>query len=178
MRRMPQLGRFGGFSRDQVTLEIEDIVDGGMGGSEALSLTLGFEPLHLSLASSDGEMAVFDPIVVAQSARLMPVLALWYLERSGVRGEAVGDDPLWDCQDFRVRAGIMGKKESLYVPTQGAGNTADLLDQLLAGGDAAAALQQGGLLDTFKNALAERALHAEVDHPFGHEGQAGNNRNG
>lgn len=28
-----------------------------------------------------------------------------------------------DCQDFRVRAGIMGKKESHYVPTQGTGDT-------------------------------------------------------
>ena len=37
---------------------------------------------------------------------------------------------------------------------------ADLLDQLLAGGDAAAALQQGGLLDSLKKALAERALRA------------------
>ena len=27
-----------------------------------------------------------------------------------------------DCQDFRVRAGIMGKKEAHYVPTQGAGD--------------------------------------------------------
>jgi len=26
----------------------------------------------------------------------------------------------WDCQDFRVWAGIMGKKETHYVPTQGA----------------------------------------------------------
>ncbi len=28
-----------------------------------------------------------------------------------------------DCQDFRVWAGIMGKKESHYVPTQGTGDT-------------------------------------------------------
>ena len=55
---------------------------------------------------------------------------------------------------------------------------ADLLDQLLAGGDAAAALQQGGLLDSLKKALAERALNAEMDHHLGHEEQAGNNRNG
>ena len=55
---------------------------------------------------------------------------------------------------------------------------ADLLDQLLAGGDAAAALQQGGLLDSLKKALAERALNAEMDHHLGHEDQAGNNRNG
>ena len=30
---------------------------------------------------------------------------------------------LGDCQDFRVWAGIMGKKESHYVPTQGTGDT-------------------------------------------------------
>jgi len=29
----------------------------------------------------------------------------------------------WDCQDFRVRAGIMGKKESHYVTTQRACDT-------------------------------------------------------
>ena len=33
-----------------------------------------------------------------------------------------GVGALWNCQDFRVRAGIMGKKESHYVPTQGAGD--------------------------------------------------------
>ena len=54
----------------------------------------------------------------------------------------------------------------------------DLLDQLLAGGDAAAALQQGGLLDSLKKALAERALNAEMDHHLGHADEAGNNRNG
>ena len=55
---------------------------------------------------------------------------------------------------------------------------ADLLDQLLAGGDAAAALQQGGLLDSLKKALAERALNAEMDHHLGHDDQTGNSRNG
>jgi putative transposase len=54
----------------------------------------------------------------------------------------------------------------------------ELLDQLLAGTDAAAALDQGGLLDTLKKALAERALNAEMDHHLGHEEQAGNSRNG
>ena len=38
----------------------------------------------------------------------------------------------------------------------------DLLDQLLAGGDAGAALAQGGLLDALKKALTERALNAEI----------------
>ena len=54
----------------------------------------------------------------------------------------------------------------------------ELLDQLLAGGDAATALHEGGLLDALKKALAERALNAEVDHHLGEEAQAGNNRNG
>jgi transposase-like protein len=55
---------------------------------------------------------------------------------------------------------------------------ADLLDQLLAGADAATALDQGGLLDSLKKALAERALNAEMDHHLGGEAEAGNNRNG
>jgi len=71
----------------------------------------------------------------------------------------------------------MGKKESHYAPTQGLVIPADLLDQLLAGGDAAA-LQLGGLLDPLKKALAGCALNAEMDHHLGHEDQAGNNRNG
>jgi putative transposase len=55
---------------------------------------------------------------------------------------------------------------------------ADLLDQLLAGTDAATALDQGGLLDTLKKALAERALNAEMDYHLGGDEQAGNSRNG
>jgi transposase-like protein len=55
---------------------------------------------------------------------------------------------------------------------------ADLLDQLLAGTDAATALDQGGLLDSLKKALAERALNAEMDYHLGGDEQVGNNRNG
>ena len=54
----------------------------------------------------------------------------------------------------------------------------DLLDQLLAGTDAAAALDQGGLLDSLKKAFAERALNAEMDHHLGQEGRGPNSRNG
>jgi transposase-like protein len=52
------------------------------------------------------------------------------------------------------------------------------LDRLLAGTDAAAALDQGGLLDSLKKALAERALGAEMDYHLGSDDQAGNSRNG
>ena len=55
---------------------------------------------------------------------------------------------------------------------------AELLDQLLAGTDAASALDQGGLLDSLKKALAERALNAEMDYHLGGDEQAGNSRNG
>ena len=54
----------------------------------------------------------------------------------------------------------------------------DLLDQLLAGGDAGAALAQGGLLDAPKKALTERALNAEMDHHLAGDDGAGNTRNG
>ncbi|GGZ16377.1 hypothetical protein GCM10011614_33960 [Novosphingobium colocasiae] len=65
----------------------------------------------------------------------------------------------------------MSRRKEAAIP-------ADLLDQLLAGTDAATALDQGGLLDSLKKALAERALHAEMDHHLGHDEQSGNNRNG
>lgn len=54
----------------------------------------------------------------------------------------------------------------------------DLLDQLLAGGDAAAALQQGGLLESLTMALTARAPIAEMDHHLGEDEQAVNSRHG
>ena len=54
----------------------------------------------------------------------------------------------------------------------------ELLDQLLAGSDAAAALSQGGLLDSLKKAFAERALNAEMDHHPDQESEGNNSRNG
>lgn len=54
----------------------------------------------------------------------------------------------------------------------------DLMDQFLAGGDAASALQQSDSLDSLKKALAERALNAERNCHLGQGEQAGNRRNG
>lgn len=48
----------------------------------------------------------------------------------------------------------------------------------LAGEDARAAFEQGGLFDALKKALAERALNAEMDHHLAGEGEASNTRNG
>lgn len=65
----------------------------------------------------------------------------------------------------------MARRKAPHLPD-------DLLDQLLAGGDARAALDPGGLLDDLKKALAERVLNAEMDHHLSREGNAGNRRNG
>ena len=65
-----------------------------------------------------------------------------------------------------------------YVTTQRADDTDELLDQLLAGGADSAAFEQGGLLDSLKKALTERALNAEMDHHLGQEDQTDNHRNG
>ena len=54
----------------------------------------------------------------------------------------------------------------------------ELLDQLLAGGAASAAFEQGGLLDALKKALTERALNAEMNHHLAGGDGAGNTRNG
>lgn len=49
-------------------LDIEGVVDGRMDGEETLSGALGFEPLLLSFPPSDGQVAVFGSIVLAQAA--------------------------------------------------------------------------------------------------------------
>ena len=47
-----------------MSFDVEIVVDGTVGGNEALGLTLGLEALHLSLSSSDRQMGVLDPVVV------------------------------------------------------------------------------------------------------------------
>ncbi len=54
----------------------------------------------------------------------------------------------------------------------------DLLDQLLAGGDAATALNSGDLVNALKKALAERVLSAEMDCHLSDEAEVENSRNG
>ena len=65
----------------------------------------------------------------------------------------------------------MSRRKEPVIPNE-------LLDQLLAGGAASAAFDQGGLLDSLKKALTERALNAEMDHHLAGDAGAGNTRNG
>ena len=54
----------------------------------------------------------------------------------------------------------------------------ELLDELLAGADPAEVFTDGGLLDDPKEAVAERALDAEMDAHLEGERSGGNHRNG
>jgi hypothetical protein len=79
-----------------VSLEIEDVVDGAMGGDETLGLALRLETLHFALASTDREMGVLNPVVFAQSARLVTALALQHLIVSLTEtGCGLPDSTLW-----------------------------------------------------------------------------------
>ncbi len=79
-----------------MALKIEDVVDGRVGGDEALSLSLGFEPLHLSLASSDRQVGILSPVVVAQPSWIVALLAFQGLQGGPVRSQPVGDKPFRD----------------------------------------------------------------------------------
>lgn len=48
-----------------MSLNVEGVVDGTVGGNEALRLPLRLEALHFALSSSDRKMGVLDPVVVA-----------------------------------------------------------------------------------------------------------------
>jgi len=65
----------------------------------------------------------------------------------------------------------MSRRKEPVIPNE-------LLDQLLAGGAASEAFEQGGLLDSLKKALTERALNAEMDHHLAGDDGASNTRNG
>jgi len=52
---------------------VEGIVDGTVGGNEALGLALRLEALHFSLPSSDRKMRILHPIVFLQSTGMMSV---------------------------------------------------------------------------------------------------------
>ena len=77
-----------------MALDIEGIVDRGVGGDEALSLALGLETLHFALSSSDRQVRVFNPFVVAQSPRQVLMLAAKNLQSRPVGCKAIGDDLL------------------------------------------------------------------------------------
>ena len=63
-----------GFAADEVTFGVEGFVDGGMEGQKSLSGWWRFEPLHLSLSSSNWQVRVLRSIVLAQAPWSVPRL--------------------------------------------------------------------------------------------------------
>ena len=54
-----------------MALDVEGVVDRGVGGEETLGRGLGFEALLLAFSSSDRQVGVLDPVVFLQPARLV-----------------------------------------------------------------------------------------------------------
>ena len=54
-----------GGSRNQMPLNVEEIVDGSVDGDKTLRLSLGFEALHLALSSPHRKVRVFRPVVLS-----------------------------------------------------------------------------------------------------------------
>jgi hypothetical protein len=80
-----------GFAVDDVTFAVEVIVQAGMDGGEFLQGLVAAEPAHGALASSEGLVRVFDPVVQPLFAPLS-VLHAEGFERRAIRAEPVGDD--------------------------------------------------------------------------------------
>jgi putative transposase len=73
---------------------------------------------------------------------------------------------------------VMAKREHFMSRRKEPVMANELLNQLLAGGDAGSAFGHGRLLDSLKKALTGRALNSELDHHLSGDGALGNSRNG
>jgi hypothetical protein len=77
---------------DKVGLVIESVVHRGVRGEEALGRRFGLELLHLSFASSNGEVRVLGSVIVDEPALVMEVL-----DPQAPYGTRVGFQPI--CHD-------------------------------------------------------------------------------
>src|SRR6202035_4739617 len=77
-------------ARDEMALEVEGVVDGGVYAEEPLGGASRLEPLHFALSSSHRLMRVFGPIVFTQPL-LMRAVQSQTPECRGVRAQLVGD---------------------------------------------------------------------------------------
>lgn len=78
----------------EVTLDIEGVVDGGVGRQEPLRAQLGLELLHVPFPLSDREMGVFGAIVLAQPSRRVKRLEAQDFNRRDVGPQAISYDQL------------------------------------------------------------------------------------
>ena len=62
------------FATDEMTFGVEGVVDGSVGRQKSLGGWRGFEPLHLSLSSSNWQVRILRAVVLSQSAWLVPLM--------------------------------------------------------------------------------------------------------
>ena len=98
-RSPPLRHRFGsegpqGRSGDEMALQVEGVVDGGMQAEKSLRGAGRFEPLHLALSSSHSLMRVLGPVVHAPPL-LVPAGQAKSPESGGIGGQLIGDRHLW-----------------------------------------------------------------------------------
>jgi len=83
-----------GGSADQVGLEVEDVVDCGMGGEELLGRGSGLELLLLSLPPPDRQMGVFGAVVLPHPSWLVAIGQAQIPSCGAIRSQFVGDNGL------------------------------------------------------------------------------------
>src|SRR3954453_20214500 len=90
----PGLGPEGaqGSAGNQVALEVEGVVGGGVHRDEALGGARRLEALHFALSSAEGLMGDLGPVVLVNSLFMVGAQAD-LLERGAVRAQLVGRDP-------------------------------------------------------------------------------------
>lgn len=76
----------------QMALRCEGVMDSGDRREEAPRRGLGLEALHLPLTPPDHQVAAFDPVVVAETARPVDGLEAELSQSSAVGSQAVGRD--------------------------------------------------------------------------------------
>ena len=67
-----------------MTLDVKGVVGRGVEGEETLGRRLRFETLLLSFSSSDREVGILDPIILAKSARAVKVAKAQLPERRSI----------------------------------------------------------------------------------------------
>lgn len=75
-----------------MSLEVEGVVDGGMGGEESLGGRLALEELHLPFASSDRQVGILDPIVLTEPSGSVDLIQAQLAKRGSIRSQAIGRD--------------------------------------------------------------------------------------
>ncbi len=80
-----------GLGGDQMTADVEDVVDGGVAGQKALGSTGRSKPLHPPLSSTDRFVRAFCSVVLPLALDVL-CRKPEFSEGSTIRPQAVGDD--------------------------------------------------------------------------------------